>query len=66
MHRGDTKKKVHRVFDTDGRRDAISQGGGYAYEVRSYKSCTQFGAVSVGFEKEGGGTWKLSSKSAVW
>jgi len=66
VHRGDGKNKVHRIFDIDGRRQAISQGGGYAFEVRSYKSCTKYGAVSIGFEKEGGGKWKLSSKSAVW
>lgn len=61
-----TKTKVHKIFGTDGKREAISTAGGYASEVRSYNSCTAFGAVSIAFSKNPGGSFKLSAKSAVW
>jgi len=55
------KARVHRLFDTAGRRDAISHAGGYAVVLRSYRACTRFGAVSVVFENG-----RLSTKSAVF
>ena len=54
-------KRVHGIFDTKGRRAAISHAGGYTFEIRSYKTCSPFGAVSVGYENG-----KLSNKSAVF
>ena len=54
-------KRVHGIFDTKGRRDVISHAGGYTFEIRSYKTCSPFGAVSVGYENG-----KLSTKSAVF
>lgn len=56
-----TKKRVHAIFGTKGTRSAISSGGGFTFEIRSYKTCTPYGAVSVGFENG-----RLSSKSAVF
>jgi hypothetical protein len=61
VHRGMSKAAVHRVFDTSGRRSAISHAGGYTFEIRSYRACTQFGAISIGFENG-----RLQSKSAVF
>ena len=64
--KGMTKARVHKIFDTDGRRQAISTSGGYAFEIRSYKTCAPYSAVSVGFEKKPGGVLRMSNKSAVW
>jgi len=52
---------VHGIFDTKGTRDVISHAGGYTFEIRSYKACSPFGSVSVGYENG-----KLSTKSAVF
>ena len=59
--KGMKAKKVHAIFDTKGKRDAISHAGGYTFEIRSYRACSRFGAVSVGYENG-----KLSTKSAVF
>lgn len=61
VKKGMRKTKVHRIFGTDGRRAAISHGGGYTFEIRNYKSCTAYGAVSVGYTNG-----KVDSKTAVW
>lgn len=61
VKKGMGKAKVHKIFGTAGKRDAISHGGGFTFEIRSYKSCTTYGAVSVGFTNG-----KLDSKVAVW
>lgn len=66
VHRGDTKARVHRIFDTAGHRDAISSSGGYRSEIRSYHTCSRFSAVSISWEKNGPSPWRLSGKSAVW
>ncbi|QBR91400.1 hypothetical protein [Nocardioides euryhalodurans] len=61
-----SKAKVHRIFDVDGRREAISHSGAYHAQVRSYKGCGQGSYVSVAFDKAGANPWKLSAKSASW
>jgi hypothetical protein len=66
VHKGMTKKKVHAIFDTRGKRQAISWSGGYASEIRSYKTCSPYSAVSVAYDKKPGRPFKLSAKSAVW
>ncbi len=50
VHKGLTKVRVHRVFDTDGRRKAISHSGAGTSEVRSYAAChRRHGRVLVSF-----------------
>lgn len=61
VKKGMTKRKVARIFDTKGTQDAISSAGGYTFEIRSYRACTQFGAVSIGFANG-----KLDVKSAIF
>ena len=61
VKKGFKKKRVHNIFDTAGKRQDISKGGGVTFEIRSYRACTQFGAVSIGFQNG-----KLQSKSAVF
>ena len=67
VSRGMTKTRVHGIFDTAGTRLAISSSGGYAAEVRTYKVCrSPYSAVSISFDKQPGGDFKLSAKAAVW
>lgn len=66
VHKGMTKAKVQAIFDTKGKRQAIAWSGGYASEVRSYRTCSPYSAVSVAFDKRPGRPFKLSAKSAVW
>ena len=66
VSRGMTKARVHQIFDIAGHRDAISWAGGYGAEIRSYRPCSRYSAVSIAYEKRPGGVWRLSAKSAVW
>lgn len=66
VSRGMTKAKVHRIFDIDGKRQAIARSGGYVSEIRNYKTCSQYSAVSIAWDKKPGGVFRLSAKSAVW
>jgi hypothetical protein len=59
--RGMTKAQVARLFDTAGKRDAISSGGGFKFEIRSYKACSRFGAVSIAYNNG-----RLSNKTAIF
>ncbi len=61
VKKGFTKAKVARVFGTNGKREAFSTGGGYTFEIRSYKTCTPYGSVAVGFSNG-----KLDNKSGVF
>lgn len=61
VKKGMSKKAVARIFDTKGKREVISKGGGYTFEIRSYKTCAQFGAVSIGFSNG-----KLDNKSGIF
>jgi hypothetical protein len=65
-HKGMTHAKVAHIFGTSGKRESYAQSGGYAFEIRSYKTCSQFSVVTIGFDKNPGGLLRLSSKSAVW
>ena len=66
VHKGMTKTRVHRVFDTSGRRQAIAHSGGYTSEIRSYNPCSRYSAVSLGFDSGPGEPLRLNAKSAVW
>jgi hypothetical protein len=48
-HKGMTKARVHRSFDTAGKRKAISHSGGGTSEVRSYAACHRHGRVMVSY-----------------
>lgn len=61
VKKGMSAAKVHGIFDSKGKRDAISSGGGFTFEIRSYKTCTPYGAVAIGYENG-----KLSNKTAVF
>jgi hypothetical protein len=61
VHRGMTKRHVHRVFDTRGRRVAFSRDGRFTSEIRRYRGCPRDSVVSVAY-----GNRRVTSKSAVW
>lgn len=66
VKKGMTKAKVAHVFGTSGKRVSIASSGGYAAEIRNYKTCSRYSAVSIAFDKNPGGVFRLSAKSAVW
>lgn len=61
VHKGMTKRRVHQIFDTRGRRVAFSRNGRFTSEIRRYRACPRRSAVSVGY-----GNRRVRSKSAVW
>ena len=66
VQKGDTKARVHRIFDTTGHRETIAHSGRYRTEIRSYDTCSPYSAVSIAWDKTGTSPWRLSGKSAVW
>lgn len=66
VQKGMPKAKVHGIFDIDGRRISIATSGGYASEVRTYRTCSPYSTVAISWSKRPGGVWKLAAKSAVW
>lgn len=60
-HKGMGKKKVHSIFDTKGKQLSWASMGGYTSEMRSYKTCSRYSAVTVLYSNG-----KLDTKSAVW
>jgi hypothetical protein len=61
VHKGMTKKRVHRIFDNRGHRQAFAQSGGHTAEIRGYRTCSPFSAIAVSY-----GDGRLDAKSAVW
>ena len=61
VHKSMTKRRVHRIFDSRGRRVAFSRNGRFTSEIRRYRGCPRRSAVSVAY-----GNGKVRSKSAVW
>lgn len=62
VHRGATKLRVRRVFDTAGRQSSWFNIGGDVYETREYKTCgSRYGLVSIDYVNR-----RLNSKFAFW
>jgi hypothetical protein len=61
VHKGMSKSRVANVFDTKGTRMSFATSGGYSFEIRNYNTCSEFSAVSIGFDNG-----HLSNKTAVW
>ncbi len=61
VHKGMTKARVARIFDTAGKRDAFARSGQYTSEIRSYNTCSKYSAVAISY-----GNGRLDAKSAVW
>lgn len=61
VRKGWSKAKVHRAFGTRGKRAAFARAGRFTSEVRSYRTCTRYGAVAVSYSNG-----RLAAKSAVF
>jgi hypothetical protein len=62
-----TITRVHRIFGTSGKRLSYASYGGYAAQIRTYRGCgSRYNVVSVLFDKNPGGSWRLDTKAAVW
>jgi hypothetical protein len=66
VHTDDSIARVHRIFDTDGRKIGGAKGGGFASQVRSYRTCRPLSSVVIQYDRSRGTIWKLTAKSAVW
>jgi hypothetical protein len=66
VHKDDSIARVHRIFDTDGRKIGGAKGGGFASQVRSYRTCRALSSVVIQYDRSRGTIWKLTAKSAVW
>jgi hypothetical protein len=66
VHKDDSFARVHRIFDTDGRKIGGAKGGGSASQVRSYRTCRPHSSVVIQYDRSRGTIWKLTAKSAVW
>ena len=67
VHRGDSIRRVHRIFDTRGRLQEKGTSGGYPAKLRIYKACRSapYPAVAVAYKKKADGVWRLVAKSKV-
>ena len=66
VHKGATLAKVAQTFGTPGKRMSIATSGGYGAQVRNYPTCSPYSAVAIAFDKNPGGLYRLSAKSALW
>jgi hypothetical protein len=66
VHEDDSIARVHRIFDTDGRKIGGATGGGSSSQVRRYRTCRPHSAVVIQYDRSRGTIWKLTAKSAVW
>jgi hypothetical protein len=66
VHSGYSIDRVHRIFDTDGRKIGGAKGGGFASQVRSYRTCRPHSSVVIQFDRSRGTIWRVTAKSAVW
>lgn len=64
--KGMTEKRVAQIFGTNGKRESRASSGGYVSEIRSYRTCSKYSVVVIEFDKNPGGTRRLSIKDAVW
>ena len=58
--------RVDAKFGTKGHRGALASSGGFKTSIWSYKTCAEFAAVAISYDKHGSGPWKLSAKSGVF
>src|SRR5262245_53834430 len=66
IHKDSSIARVHRIFDTDGRKIGGAKGGGFVSQVRSYRTCRPRSSVVIQYDRSRGTILKLTAKSAVW
>jgi hypothetical protein len=66
VHEDDSITRVHRIFDTDGRKIGGATGGGSSSQVRRYRTCRPHSSVVIQYDRSRGTIWRLTAKSAVW
>ena len=65
VHRGDSIRRVHRIFDTRGFLQEKGTSGGYPAKLRIYKGCGSFPDVAVAYKRKADGVWRLTQKTKV-
>jgi hypothetical protein len=66
VHKDHSIARVHRIFDTDGRKIGGAKGGGFASQVRSYRTCRPLSSVVIQYDRSRGTIWRITAKSAIW
>jgi hypothetical protein len=66
VHKDYSIGRIHRIFDTDGRKIGGATGGGFTSQVRSYRTCRPLSSVVIQYDRSRGTIWRLTAKSAVW
>ncbi len=61
VHDGMRKARVHRIFDTRGRRETASVARGDIFEIRSYRTCRRGAGVSVHYRNR-----RVTAKVGIW
>jgi len=60
---GMRKSRVHRVFDTAGRRVSIATSTEHYFaEIRMYRRCSRASLFAVSWIKRPGGLWRMDAK----
>src|SRR5262245_44236631 len=65
VHKEYSIARVHRIFDTDGRKIGGATGGGFTSQVRSYRTCRPLSSLVIQYDRSRGKIWRLTEKSAV-
>ncbi len=67
VHKNDSIRRVHRIFDTRGWLQEKGTSGGYPAKLRFYKACPSapYSTVAVGYHKKADGVWRLAEKTWV-
>lgn len=66
VKKGMTLLRIKHITGIAGHRMAIATSGGYSTQIRNFKTCSPYSAVSMSFDKHGSGSWRMDGKSAVW
>ena len=66
VHKGQTLAKVARELHSNGHKQGGAHSGGYRDQIRSYKACSQYSYISIGFSADPGGPFRENAKDAVW
>lgn len=65
VHKDYSIARVHRIFDTHGRRIGGAIGGGSTSQVRSYRMCRRHSSVVIQYDRTRRTIWRLTAKSRL-
>jgi hypothetical protein len=66
VHHGQTKARVAHILHSTGHREGKSSSGGYRDEIRSYKTCSAYSAITISFSGKPRHKELEDAKNAIW